>query len=227
MAAADGGGKTPPAPAPAAGAAPAAPATPADAKPAPAAAPEGKPAPAPAKEDAKPAPAAAADIELKLPEGAKVDQAVLDGFKSIAKAEGLTSKQAQAIVDFQLKQSAAQMAATNKMIDEALQKERDTHLEQLKTDKDFGGARYDDTVKKALSALKQFGGEEASKDLEARNAQNSPAIVKMLARIRDAIAEDAIAGKQTQDAAPSEADAEAANLRARYPRSPEMWGGSR
>jgi hypothetical protein len=150
------------------------------------------PAPVATPEAAKLAtPPAAAEIELKVPEGAKFDPAALDAFKSIVKQEGVTGKQAQALVDFQAAQNAAQAKAFN----EHVQRQRVADLDELKGDKDFGGARYDQTVAGAKSAARQFGGEGLSKLLEASGLDCHPDVVKTFARIRAAIAEDSTAGR--------------------------------
>lgn len=130
------------------------------------------------------------DVVIKLPEGAKVNEQRLSAFKSLAQKHGLSSQQAQAIVDDAL----ASSLEDQKSLDATIAKQRQADLEALKADKDFGGAKYDQTVKQAQSAMRQFFGEETAKLFAALGVDNHPALVKGLARIRQAIAEDSIAG---------------------------------
>jgi hypothetical protein len=171
--------------------------------------------PEPAKTEppaAKTAPEVApAAIEIKLPEGAKVDAAVLDGFKTIAKEHGLNSKQAQAMVDFQIKQQV--------VLQEHMQKQRVADLELVKGDKEFGGAKYDQTVAASKSALKQFGGGDVSTLLEQSGLDCHPAVVKMFARIRSALAEDSTASRlqaPPPDAKPPQPKTMTGRIAARY-----------
>lgn len=170
---------------------------------------EVKPAVAPAAEPAKPAVAAVeakpavpgdtkheaakpaaevppAEIEIKPPEGSHYDAAVIESFKATAKQIGLNSKQAQALLEMD-----AKAAADNaKKFTERVQAARSADEAAIKADPEFGGAKYEQTVTAARSAMKQFFGEDASKLLEQAGMDKHPALVKGLARIRKAIAED-------------------------------------
>lgn len=189
---------------------------------APASGPAGAPQGQPPADASKNAPAdqgnaAPAAFEIKLPEGAKFDDKVLGEFKTLMSDEKLTSAQrAQALIDLQWKQAQAQTKAAN----DAWEAQKLADVEALKTDKEFGGVKYDATVKAAQSALQQFGGEEASKLLTAFGLENNPAVVKLLARVRSAIAEDSLAGKSGQ--AP-QVNTREAQLQSRYDKSPTMF----
>lgn len=143
---------------------------------------------APVKTDAT---ASADGIEIKLPEGAKIDQAQIDSFKAKAKELGLDSKTASALVEYQYKAGVTQMEALKQQID----KSRAADLEALKGDPEFGGAKFDRTVADARSALQQFGGEKVSKLFEEYGIDKHPDVAKMLARVRAAIAEDSTSAR--------------------------------
>jgi hypothetical protein len=155
----------------------------------------------PAKEEKPKTPAV---LELKLPPGATFDPALLEGFKTLAKEKGFSSEQAQALVDWQAKQIAAtqtpEAKAAQAKAEEAAwvdfaAKQRTADLDALKADKVFGGANTDKTVNDARSALKQFFGEEVSKELTARAMDNNPHFIRGLATIRRLLSEDTTTGR--------------------------------
>lgn len=155
---------TPAAPA----AAPAAPA-PAAAAPAPAAAPAVAPAtPAPA-----PVPA---DYALTLPEGVSFDDASLAEMKAAFKAAGLTQEQAQ--------ERASGFATALKTVnDRNAQAARAAGAAALRADPEFGGEHFEKTLADAKAAAVALGGDALLAELDSTGLGNSPAIVKMFARL--------------------------------------------
>lgn len=171
---------TPP-PAPAAGAVP-------PVAPAAGAAPDVTP-PAPVTEPAKPA-APASAIEVKLPDGAKMDQAQMDAFKGRAQAIGLNSDQASKLLAQEL---AAETAMTEQM-----QRNRVADLDRLKGDKKYGGAMFDQTRAAARSILeKSEHGRAVSKKLEIYGLDCDPDMTKLLAEFSSLISEDSTASRVT------------------------------
>lgn len=156
---------------------------------------------------------ASAELEIKLPEGAKVDEKLLGEFKKKAKEWGFNSKQAQSLVEFQL----ASQAAAEKEFKETFEKQRQADIDALKADKEFGGPKYDATVKAAQNATKRFFGEEGSKLFTELGIDNHPGLVKGLARLNAAIAEDSIDGTVTSVA--SGTNTEEQRLRQMMPKS--------
>lgn len=205
-----------PQPAPAAPTAPAAPAAPAPAPAAPAA-PESVLAPKPADpaapaaptrgpdgkflpKAAEPAPEAApVPIELKLPQGAKLDEKLLGEFKTIMGDPKTTVPQkAQALIDLQLRAGAAQQ----KSLDEQMKRNRVQDLETLKGDPKYGGAFFDQTRDAARSILsKTASGPAVSKKLEMYGLDCDPDFVKLFAEFRSLVAEDTTSGRM-HNAAP-------------------------
>lgn len=170
-------------------------------------------------EAAKATQAAIAAFDVKLPEGAKVDEKLFSDFKAIMGDEKTSLKdRAQKLIDLQFTHVAAQ----EKLYAEALDRDAAAHLEAVKADKEFGGANFEKTVKDARSAEQEFFGEEGSKLFKALRVENHPAYVKGLARIRAAIAESSIAGTGSQTA--SRPSTQYEQNKARYPKSPELWG---
>lgn len=209
-------------PAAAAPVAPTAPQTPAAPAPGSSAAPAGTAA-EPAKTDGV-KPDASADFEVKLPDGATIDQKVLGEAKAIVADPKLSPKERlEKLFALQAASQSVRAMAEEKAIEEFKTKQRDTHLAQLKADKDFGGARYEATLKAATSAEAQFFGGEFAKVLQEYGLENHPSWKLGLARIRSAIAEATMAGtvRGTEQNGASKAYLE---NKARYPKSPELWG---
>lgn len=141
----------------------------------------------------KPAP-----IEIKLPEGVEADETLVDALKGAAK----DSESAQKLVDAYV---AAQKASVEKQ-QEAHQAQVKAWAEELRADKEFGGANFDGNVKAAHRAMAQFGSDELREFLNSSGLGNHPILVKTFANIGKAIAEDNIAG--TSSAGRAESDAE-------------------
>lgn len=95
------------------------------------------------------------------------------------------------------RKAGAKLAEAHK---QRVQRLRDQDIATLKADKDFGGANYDATIKASQSSMTQFFGEDGAKILKASGLDNHPSIVKGLARIRKAIAEDTTAPPTTNPA---------------------------
>lgn len=177
--------------------------------------------PAPAKADAV-TPLAAVEIELKLPAGAKYDDAALKDFKAVFSNEKLTPAQrAQAVIDLDQKYAAQAQKAFQTQVEQ----QRTKDIDALKADKEFGGSRFDKTVADAKSAAKQFGGEEFSKLAEAAGLDVHPAFVKTFARIRAALSEDTtsqrVPGSQATDPAKQPVTSQKQRLAQRYQKQPQ------
>lgn len=159
---ADPNAAAPAAPAPAAPAAPdaVAPATP-------------EPAAAPA---AAPAPTVPADYTLQAPEGVSFDATTVAEFKAALKQAGATQEQAQA--------HFAAFANSVKTVNERAAQAAAAHAaEVLKADPEFGGENFDRTLADAKATVVALGGDEALKELDATGLGNSPALIRMFAKL--------------------------------------------
>jgi hypothetical protein len=198
------------------------------AAPSPAATPPATPPAPPAQDPSKTAqppetpkeqapPATPAELVIKLPEGKKADQKLLDGFIAASKKAGLKQEQAQAIADHFIATETEQA----KQLEGALKALTEKNDADLKADKDWGGSKYDATVKAADSALKQFFSEDGAKELAELGLQNRPWLRKGLALIRSLIAEDSVGDKTTKP--PAAVQTREAELRRMFPNSPQMF----
>ena len=171
-------------------------------------------APAPAAGEAKPDGEAKADapLELKLPDGFAVDDAVLGEFKALATEAKLAPEQAQKLVDFHVRAQESVYAKAQESFDAQAK----AWQAETKADKEIGGREFEGTLKHARLALSRFGTPELTQALEQSGLGNHPEVVRLLARVAKATAEDSSAGKHsTAQATP--ATSEDAFLRSMYP----------
>lgn len=144
--------------------------------------------------DTKPAEAPRpADLELKLPEGLKLDDAGLGAFKSLAKEAGLDGAKAQKFVDL--------YAGFEKSKVDAYTAQQKAWTEAVKADADIGGAKLDKSLELSRRALTKFGGEGLVTFLEQSGLGNHPALVKFAVNVGLAMAEDSVAGSGGASAA--------------------------
>jgi hypothetical protein len=158
-------------------------------------------------------PADGAEIEVKLPDGVAVDQKMLDTFKPVFKEVGLNSEQASRLATKYVEIAAA--AQKEQM--SSWEKQSESWEGLLKSDADFGGAKFSESVAKAQAAVLKFGGPELVADLSKYGIGNLPTLARAFAKIGRAIAEDdsSVKGKPDGQVGLSEAD----KLKLRYNKS--------
>ena len=123
---------------------------------------------------------------LKMPEGVKVDQELLDAVGGDFKELGLTHKQAQQLADKftkvqqdrAVKQTEGWANTISKWADDA------------KADKDIGGAKWNDTVASATRAVNTFGTPGLKEYLNASGGGNHPELIRFMAAVGNAVRED-------------------------------------
>ena len=129
-------------------------------------------------------------IEITLPEGAHVDEAVLGGFKEVAQKVGLDSAKATEIASWY----AAEQQKTAKAWAEGETPIQKGWKDQLAKDPDFGGDKLPDTVLAARRVVEAYGGQAAREAFTELGIGNHPVIVRMLARIGRSMGEDSGVG---------------------------------
>lgn len=141
-------------------------------------------------------------------DGFTVDGTIMGKFKAAAHEAGLTAKQAESIMNFNLdfiRETKAQGAV-------ALDRQYDTAVAELR--KEYG-ATYEAKIGLASRALKHFGGEDVVATLERMNLDNDPNIVRMFAKIGEHIGEDRFGAAEAglSGMTPAEARGKIANLK--------------
>lgn len=122
--------------------------------------------------------------DFKLPEGVELDTAVADEFKTVAADLKLAPESAQKVVDFYAKLQAQSA--------ERFVKQVETWGEQVRADKEIGGAKLDENLAVARKAVDTFGSDELKSLLNSTGMGNHPEVVKMMVKIGQAISEDKI-----------------------------------
>ncbi len=152
----------------------------ADKKAADAAAKTGEGKPEDKKPDAKPD---ASGIEIKLPEGVKVDEKAMSSFKAISAELGVKSEGAQKLFDFYSKFQAEQSAAATKEINDTQDKWESELLAMPDVEEKLGLAKR---------AIEKLGDKEVQSMLQDSYLGSNPAVVQFLAKVGKLVSEDKI-----------------------------------
>lgn len=124
--------------------------------------------------------------ELKVPDGMVLDEAALAEFDPVARELNLTNEQAQKLADIYSKR----MADSAKAQQEQWKQTTEKWVDDVKADKEIGGANLDSSVRHAQAALQKFGTPELVAQMDATGMGNHPELVRVFARIGKAMAED-------------------------------------
>ena len=139
----------------------------------------------PKQEDQNPVGAPEAYADFTFPEGVEIDKAQLDAAKAQFKEAGYTQEQAQKAIDLHIKGMQEQQ--------EIFLQERKNWVNEIKADKEFGGDKFDTTVKGAQLALRKFDADGKMVELlETSGFGDHPGVIKFLARIHAAMGEDKV-----------------------------------
>jgi hypothetical protein len=130
------------------------------------------------------------------PEGVELDADItgkIEAFAEQAKEMGLTQKQYQSLIEYDLNR-AQQL---NEAAVDSWNQRVDGWKQGAKTDKEIGGERLPETLKVAQNAIKQFGDPELQALLKSPSTDNPnglaignhPAVLRFLNRVGKAIAD--------------------------------------
>ena len=123
--------------------------------------------------------------DFTFPEGIEIDKAQLDAAKAQFKEAGYTQEQAQKAIDLYIKSMQEQQ--------ELFLQERKNWVNEIKADKEFGGDKFDATVRGAQLALRKFDADGKMVELlETSGFGDHPGVIKFLARIHAALSEDKV-----------------------------------
>lgn len=130
--------------------------------------------------------------DFKMPEGVEVDKAAVEDFTAVAKELKLDQATAQKVADVGAKMMQRQAEAHAKMVE--------SWVEQVKTDPEIGGDKFDENVAVARKALETFGTPELKDVLNATGLGNHPAVLKAFYKAGKAISEDGFVPGQPKSA---------------------------
>jgi hypothetical protein len=125
--------------------------------------------------------------EWKLPEGVKMDDSVAKGFKEVAYKAGLSTKQAQALVEWDANQKIQQMKNLEAEQNNALKESLDTYKQSLGGDEKFKA-----TVDKARIAVRSLADDSFKAFLRDSGVGSRPEAIAFFAKLADMMGEDKI-----------------------------------
>jgi hypothetical protein len=135
--------------------------------------------------------------DLKMPDGVELDAKALEQFTPVLKDLGLNNEQAQKLTDV--------YAAMQQAQGEQWAETQNGWVKAARTDKEFGGDKFDASVSKARGVLDKFGTSELKEALTFSGMGNHPEVIRFMTRVAGAISEDdpvgneAPAGQRTKD----------------------------
>ena len=130
---------------------------------------------------------------FKPPEGVEVDQSKIEVFGETAKELGLTQKQFQQLVEYDITRSAAALEDMSAQFSERI----NHWAEETKADKELGGEALDEHLGLAKRAIETFGSPQLAKLIDAPSADNPdglglgnhPEVIRLFYRVGRAISE--------------------------------------
>ena len=128
------------------------------------------------------------EYNFALPEGYTADEELAGDLKTLAKENNLTPEAAQKLADLGVKQ--AQKFADLQA--QAWEQTQDSWVEQIKSDKELGGDKFNENLAIAKKARDSFGGEELQKAFLETGLGNHPAIFRAFVKIGRAISDDTL-----------------------------------
>lgn len=125
---------------------------------------------------------AAETYEYQMPEGMALDKSAADALTAFAKEQGIKPAEAQKLAAI-----GAQMVQRQQ---EAHAQTVSTWIEQVKTDKEIGGDKFDASLATSRVAMETFGTPELKDVLNATGLGNHPAIVKFFYQVGKRVSQD-------------------------------------
>lgn len=124
--------------------------------------------------------------DFKVPDGMVLDTDLVEKVSPILKAKGFSQEEAQQLVDLYAGKIAAQAQAQQ----EAWKGQLQTWRQEIQEDPEFGGTKYQATVRDAQTVIARFGDDKLKAELKAFGIGNMPSLIRMLARAGRGMRED-------------------------------------
>lgn len=124
--------------------------------------------------------------DFTLPEGMELDANVMEQAGPLFKELGLDQAGAQKAVDFY---ANLVQEGVRSQTDQASQMRNDW-VDQSKTDKEFGGDNFEQSISVAQTAINKFGTPELKQLLETTGVGNHPEVIRLMWNVGKLIQED-------------------------------------
>ena len=131
--------------------------------------------------------------EFEPPEGVEVDASKIESFGETAKELGLSQKQFQQLVEYDMERNASALKDMSTQFSERI----NHWAEETKADKELGGESLDENLGLAKRAIDTFGSPQLAKLIDAPSADNPdglglgnhPEVIRLFYRVGRAISE--------------------------------------
>ena len=131
--------------------------------------------------------------EFEPPEGVEVDASKIESFGETAKELGLSQKQFQQLVEYDMERNASALKDMSTQFSERI----NHWAEETKADKELGGESLDENLGLAKQAIDTFGSPQLAKLIDAPSADNPdglglgnhPEVIRLFYRVGRAISE--------------------------------------
>ncbi|MCK4710391.1 MAG: hypothetical protein KAU21_17380, partial [Gammaproteobacteria bacterium] len=124
--------------------------------------------------------------DFVMPEGIQLTEPLITEATALFKEDNLTQEKAQKYIDLAAKQvqagSEAQINAFNQLTSD--------WRDQSKSDSEFGGDKFDESVKVAQAAVNKYGTPGLKTLLEEHGVGNHPEVVRFMVRVGKTLKED-------------------------------------
>lgn len=120
--------------------------------------------------------------EFEFPEGMKADTEAVESLSVVAKELGLTQEQAQAVAKVGIEMTLRQQQSHVKQVQ--------AWTDEVKSDKDIGGAALNDSIATARAAAERFGTPELITVLDQTGLSNHPEVFRFFVKLGRATKDD-------------------------------------
>jgi len=122
--------------------------------------------------------------KLELPDGMTLDQVVVDRFAPLMEGMDQATAQKFATAFAELRQADA----TDRI--EAFSQQKQEWFDVSRSDKEFGGDKFDESAKLAVQAVEKFGTPELRQFMDDYGVGNHPELIRFMVKVGRATQED-------------------------------------
>lgn len=134
--------------------------------------------------------------DFTFPDGFEAVEAKIEAFKEIAKDANLTQADAQRLMDIHAEMTAEYSAK----LAEEWNTVRKNWAKEAKSDKEYGGQKFNESMRAAKRALDTYGSPELIKTINETGIGDNPEFVRLMVKVGQTLGEDStITGKGVGD----------------------------
>ncbi|RUM90704.1 MAG: peptidase [Thiomicrospira sp.] len=126
--------------------------------------------------------------EFEVPEGIEINPETQEKFEKIARDYNLSNEQAQALIDLQVEASTR----SKENLQEQFTQQKKAWEEESLADEEFGGPKFESSIKTAARALDSFGTPKLKELLNESGLGNHPEMIRFVVKVGNSIGEDTL-----------------------------------